>query len=94
MSVRETCLDGMFVDMIALPGYFVSVAALGRPGQSPRRIQCRGFFVMFLLYGIIGIRFEELSERRFLLLALYGSTFLFSNYGECVCVCVFYSLTT
>lgn len=78
-TVRKTAVDTTIVCLLALPGYFVSVFALGR--QSPRFIQAQGFFVMAILYGIIGVFFHQLSKQKVLMIVLYGSTFFFSNYG-------------
>lgn len=75
MSARDTGI----VASLALPGYFVSVYMLGR--QSPRYIQLQGFFLMAVVYAIIGVDFHGLANIRWLLLILYASTFFFSNYG-------------
>ncbi|KAL7469536.1 hypothetical protein ACHAXS_009788, partial [Conticribra weissflogii] len=49
--------------------------------QTPAYIQMQGFFLMFLLYFVIGTCWNALSEVQWLLLILYGGTFFFANYG-------------
>lgn len=78
-TILTTVRDSTIISIMALPGYFVSVAMLGK--QSPKRIQLQGFLVMAVLYAIIGFRFSALSSKRLELLTLYGLTFFFSNYG-------------
>jgi PHS family inorganic phosphate transporter-like MFS transporter len=78
-TVQDTALHTMIVCLLALPGYFVSVISLGR--QSPRFIQAQGFLMMAILYGMISLSFQQLGERKVLMIVLYGSTFFFSNYG-------------
>lgn len=79
------------ISLMSLPGYFVSVYALGR--QSPKFIQLQGFFVMGILYLCIGILFESLANAPFALLSVYGSTFFFSNYGPNTTTFVLPSMT-
>jgi len=78
-TVERTIRHTLVIALMSLPGYFVSVYAVGR--QSPRFIQMQGFFIMGCLYLWIGLRFHELAENRLLLMLVYGSTFFFSNYG-------------
>lgn len=78
--------DSMILSLIALPGYFVSVALIGsricfKYIQTPRFIQIQGFAVMAGLYFIIGASWDSLIQHHWLLIFLYGSTFFFSNYG-------------
>ena len=49
--------------------------------QSPALIQMQGFFVMFLLYLIIGTFWASLSNIQWLLLGLYAGSFFFANFG-------------
>mmetsp|Transcript_26731 Transcript_26731/g.57503 ORF Transcript_26731/g.57503 Transcript_26731/m.57503 type:complete len:760 (+) Transcript_26731:55-2334(+) len=49
--------------------------------QTPVYIQMQGFFCMSLLYIIIGIFWDSLSDIQWLLLVLYAGTFFFANYG-------------
>jgi MFS transporter, PHS family, inorganic phosphate transporter len=78
-TVAKMSRDSFLLALMALPGYFVSVFAVGR--QSPRWIQMQGFFIMGMLYLIIGVLFDLLAEHSVALLIVYGSTFFFSNYG-------------
>ena len=41
----------------------------------------QGFFIMFILYIIIGIFWDSLSNVQWLLITLYAGTFFWSNYG-------------
>ena len=83
----ETSRDSLFLSLIALPGYFVSIAMLGRTTccglviQTPRYVQMQGFFLMAVLYALIGVFWESLTSMQVLLVLLYGSTFFFANYG-------------
>ena len=80
--------DSVCISLLALPGYFVSVAMVGR--QSPKRIQLQGFLCMAGLYALLGVKFE--SMHRLSLLSLYGLTFFFSNYGPNSTVSAFLKL--
>lgn len=83
----ETSRDSLFLSLIALPGYFVSIAMLGRTTccglitQTPRYVQMQGFALMAVLYAVIGVFWESLTSMQVLLVLLYGSTFFFANYG-------------
>ena len=83
----ETSRDSLFLSLIALPGYFVSIAMLGRTTccglviQTPRYVQMQGFAFMAVLYALIGVFWERLTSMQVLLVLLYGSTFFFANYG-------------
>lgn len=78
-TLQATARDSLLISLMALPGYFVTVVAIGY--QSPRSIQIQGFFVMGILYLCIGVLFNLLTDHQMVLLVLYGSTFFFSNYG-------------
>jgi PHS family inorganic phosphate transporter-like MFS transporter len=78
-TVLAIVRDSTLISLIGLPGYFVSVYMVGL--QSPKMIQLQGFFVMALLYAIIGLKFSDLAMNRFALMTMYGLTFFFSNYG-------------
>lgn len=65
------------VALIALPGYYVAVAAMDRLGR--RNIQLQGFFFMALTFVILWIWFDDMPPPA--LLILYGLTFFFSNFG-------------
>eukprot|EP00978_Attheya_sp_CCMP212_P016399 scaffold42966_cov56-Attheya_sp.AAC.2 len=83
----QTAWDGLILSLIALPGYFTSIALIGRVTcggiveQSPRYIQMQGFACMGILYAIIGTYWSELRRIQWLLVLLYGLTFYFANYG-------------
>jgi len=83
----ETSRDSLFLSLIALPGYFVSIGMLGRTTccglvvQTPRYVQMQGFALMAILYAIIGVFWENLTSMQVLMVLLYGSTFFFANYG-------------
>jgi len=78
-TVQKTARDTCVIAALSLPGYFISIASIGK--QSPKYIQMQGFMFMAVLYFIIGFWFEDLARMKMLLLTLYGSTFFFSNYG-------------
>lgn len=78
-TLLNTARDSSIMAILALPGYFISIACVGR--QSPRFIQLQGFLCMGILYFIVGYNFESLSKNRAMLLVLYGFTFFFSDYG-------------
>jgi MFS transporter, PHS family, inorganic phosphate transporter len=44
-----------------------------------RNIQCMGFCMLFLLYGILALRWSSLGASE--LIIVYGLTFFFSNFG-------------
>ncbi len=90
-SVRKTAMHTVMVSFMALPGYFVSVILIGK--QSPRSIQAQGFLMMGILYSLIGVKFHLLSHQTILMIALYGSTFFFSNYGPNATTYVLPSMT-
>mmetsp|Transcript_8263 Transcript_8263/g.18546 ORF Transcript_8263/g.18546 Transcript_8263/m.18546 type:complete len:849 (+) Transcript_8263:21-2567(+) len=83
----ETARDSLFLSLIALPGYFVSIVMLGRTSccgiveQTPRYVQMQGFALMSILYAVVGGLWTTLSSYQVLLVLLYGSTFFFANYG-------------
>ena len=78
-TLSKMCYHAFLLSLMALPGYYISIFAVGR--QSPRDIQIQGFFLMGLLYLTIGTLFDTLSQHSVALLTLYGLTFFFSNYG-------------
>ncbi|KAL7580243.1 hypothetical protein ACA910_012981 [Epithemia clementina (nom. ined.)] len=78
-TVAKAAQDTTLLALLALPGYFASVFSVGR--LSPWFIQIQGFFVMGMLYLVIGILFHELAGQKAVLLLTYGATFFFSNYG-------------
>lgn len=78
-TVDKVARDTTMIACMALPGYIVSIAAIGR--QSPRFIQLQGFLIMGILYAAIGFYFHSLAKSRCLMLTLYSLTFFWSNYG-------------
>ena len=89
-TTLKTARDTLIIASLSLPGYFISIASIGK--QSPRYIQMQGFFIMAILYFIIGYWFYELAQMKTLLLVLYGSTFFFSNYGPNATVSLFFHI--
>jgi len=101
--LQTTVRDSLVISLLSLPGYFVTVALIGRRTcacrslrssssttrcgsvfpcvQTPAHIQMQGFFLMFILYIIIGVCWQSLISMQFLLIFLYAGTFFFSNYG-------------
>mmetsp|Transcript_5973 Transcript_5973/g.12734 ORF Transcript_5973/g.12734 Transcript_5973/m.12734 type:complete len:411 (-) Transcript_5973:254-1486(-) len=78
-TVFDTAADTLLIALLSLPGYFVSIFAVGK--LSPKFIQAQGFLFMSILYLIIGFTFDDLSQTKDLLLFIYASTFFFSNFG-------------
>lgn len=78
-TVMKVIRDQLLIALIALPGYFVSVAVIGK--VSPKYVQIQGFVLMAILYFVIGLGFDQLTSHRYLLLILYGLTFFFANFG-------------
>lgn len=78
-SVAMVSVHSLLIALMALPGYYMTVWAVGK--QTPRFIQLQGFFSMGVLYLVIGVLFKLLARHSTLLLVVYGSTFFFSNYG-------------
>lgn len=79
LSLADTSLDALILQLLALPGYFISVATMSRLG--PRLIQTQGFFFMAILYTLIGATWDSLKKSTAALLILYGFTFFFANFG-------------
>jgi PHS family inorganic phosphate transporter-like MFS transporter len=78
-TISKTALHDCILHTLALPGYFISIVLMRKLG--PRFIQSQGFFVMMILYLIIGVWWSSIKETTFLLLGLYGGTFFFANFG-------------
>ncbi|TMW65877.1 hypothetical protein Poli38472_003642 [Pythium oligandrum] len=77
---QDVALCSLFVAAIGLPGYFVTILAVGRINF--RTIQIMGFVVMAGLFAILGFFYDELLKHAApLLLTLYALTFFFSNFG-------------
>uniref|UniRef100_K3WZD5 Major facilitator superfamily (MFS) profile domain-containing protein n=1 Tax=Globisporangium ultimum (strain ATCC 200006 / CBS 805.95 / DAOM BR144) TaxID=431595 RepID=K3WZD5_GLOUD len=69
----------VIVALIALPGYYVTVHAVGK--MNFKTIQVMGFVMMALLFFILGAFYEPLLRMKATLLSLYAMTFFFSNFG-------------
>jgi MFS transporter, PHS family, inorganic phosphate transporter len=80
-TVLKLARDTSIIAGLALPGYIVSVIAIGKYHQSPRYIQLQGFLAMAILYTIIGRWFYQLANYPMLLIILYSLSFFWSNYG-------------
>lgn len=63
----------------AIPGYWIAFALLDRAGR--KLLQWLGFSVMAVVYFIFALDFVGLKNDVFLLLALYGISYLFANIG-------------
>jgi PHS family inorganic phosphate transporter-like MFS transporter len=61
----------------SLPGYWLSVATIDTIGRKP--IQIMGFFLLTIIFIIIGFAYQNLSERS--LLTLYILAQFFFNFG-------------
>eukprot|EP00048_Salpingoeca_helianthica_P015817 m.228761 g.228761 ORF g.228761 m.228761 type:complete len:482 (+) comp17589_c0_seq1:282-1727(+) len=78
-SSRDAALNALYVALMALPGYFLSIAFLDNIGR--KRLQNIGFAMIASLYILMGLLFDPLRTVPALFLILYGMTFLFSNFG-------------
>ena len=83
--LRQTAFDSFLLASIAMPGYVVAGLMLGRTTcgleQTPRFVMLQGFAWMGTLYLSIGLFWHDLKRCPSLLVALYGLTFFFANYG-------------
>jgi len=79
LTLTQQSEDSLILQLLALPGYFISVVTISKLG--PRLIQAQGFLMMGILYAIIGVFWETLTDSTFWLLATYGMTFFFANFG-------------
>ena len=76
---RNVALQMAILAAIGLPGYYVAVCLMDRLGR--RTIQLQGFVAMGLLYAGMGIFDSRLQRAPMAMLAIYGLTFFFSNFG-------------
>lgn len=83
--LRKAAIDSLLLGLIALPGYVVAAVVMGKRLcyilQDPRNVQRQGFFMMAILYAIIGSYWSFLRTIPALLVTVYGMTFFFANYG-------------
>ncbi|CAN6709428.1 unnamed protein product [Malus baccata var. baccata] len=61
------------------PGYWFTVFFIEKLGRF--KIQLMGFFMMSLFMAIIGAKYHDLKQNRFMFGTLYGLTFFFANFG-------------
>lgn len=84
-EISDTALKSLFVYSIALPGYAVAGALMGkRVGcalQTPKCVMLQGFAAMGTLYLALGTYWDALKRTPLILVLLYGLTFFFANYG-------------
>lgn len=64
----------------ALPGYFVTIATVDILGR--KTIQLGGFFILTLIFAVIGFNFDNLSQNA--LIVLYVLAQFFFNFGKLV----------
>lgn len=77
--LTSVTLCALLVAAIGLPGYYVTIAFVGK--LSFRTIQILGFTMMAVLFLVLGVFYTQLLPYRALLLTLYALTFFFSNFG-------------
>ena len=88
-SLQQTARNSLILTSIALPGYIVASAVLGKSSvwcycgieQTPRFVMMQGFGVMAVLYFTIGSAWETLRRYPSMLVLLYSLTFFFANFG-------------
>jgi len=74
------CEQLVIIALIGLPGYYIAAWLMDKLGR--KNIQLQGFVMMAVLYGILGIWIDSISNSsHVLLLIIYGLTFFFSNFG-------------
>ncbi|KAM1020916.1 hypothetical protein FF1_042029 [Malus domestica] len=61
------------------PGYWFTVFFIEKLGRF--KIQLVGFFMMSLFMGIIGYKYNDLKNNKYMFATLYGLTFFFANFG-------------
>lgn len=83
--LRKIAMDSLILTSIALPGYGVADVMMGKKSccvtQTPRYVMLQGFASMAVLYATVGLNWSFLRGVPALLVALYGMTFFFANYG-------------
>jgi PHS family inorganic phosphate transporter-like MFS transporter len=78
-NLSKTALSGIVIALIALPGYYAAVLLIDRIGRKP--LQIIGFFMMAVLYFILGFFYQTLHQKVVWFVIIYGLTFFFSNFG-------------
>ena len=87
--LQHTARNSLILTSIALPGYIVASAVLGKSSvwcycgieQTPRFVMMQGFGVMAILYFTIGSAWDTLRRFPSMLVLLYSLTFFFANFG-------------
>eukprot|EP00922_Rhytidocystis_sp_ex-Travisia-forbesii_P058347 GHVS01086251.1.p1 GENE.GHVS01086251.1~~GHVS01086251.1.p1 ORF type:complete len:622 (+),score=85.29 GHVS01086251.1:234-2099(+) len=77
--IGQDALLCVYVALMALPGYFLSVCLLPKVGL--RRLQLYGFSAIAISFLLLGILQLMEAATSFLSAVLFGLTFLFSNFG-------------
>ena len=76
--LENTLLQLAIVVIFAVPGYIVAVALLDRTGR--RSIQLLGFFMMALMFLLIGL-VPSIVHNLWPFLILYGISYFFTEFG-------------
>jgi hypothetical protein len=77
--LKEQALGSTVLALIALPGYGLAIAFIDRCGR--RRMQWVGFLMVAVVFTAIALALPALQANHAAFIALYGLTFLFSNWG-------------
>jgi PHS family inorganic phosphate transporter-like MFS transporter len=78
-TLDQKALDAVYIALIALPGYYLTVAFLDRIGR--KNLQMWGFLLLSIFFFILGGTLDEIKKIPALAILVYGCTFLFSNFG-------------
>ena len=78
-TVEASALSSLYVTLMAIPGYYFSVALLDKIGRW--NLQMGGFTMLVILFVILSSAFYELQQVPGLFIVLYGMTYFFSNFG-------------
>eukprot|EP00123_Amoebidium_parasiticum_P016714 comp23557_c0_seq1/m.39786 comp23557_c0_seq1/g.39786 ORF comp23557_c0_seq1/g.39786 comp23557_c0_seq1/m.39786 type:complete len:495 (-) comp23557_c0_seq1:405-1889(-) len=78
-TVEDKALNSLYVVLMAVPGYWFSVAFLDILGRW--NIQFYGFCMLTAIYCCLGGFFLNLKEIPALFIILYGLTYFFGNFG-------------
>lgn len=75
----STAEQYLLVAAIGLPGYFLSAFLMDKMGS--RNIQLMGFLMMCIIYCLLGFCLDIFTKYTWIMLILYGLSFLFTNFG-------------
>eukprot|EP01038_Epipyxis_sp_PR26KG_P005966 gene5966-8220_t len=85
-TALQDAINSAILCLIGIPGYWLSVLYIDKVGR--KNIQMLGFLVMATLFFILTFAYDWLlndsnpnSHKKYLFLAIYALTFLFSNFG-------------